>query len=102
MAFKADRTRSKGKMRLIRGVMTHGALGNSLYSTWQMFNMAVKTGDLCFMLAAGPFYIGWFGFMAFYTVGIQQFMGGIQGQDFLCRRLELRGTFSCRDLSGLN
>lgn len=58
MAFKTDGARPESKMSLSRRVMAHRALGNGLYSTWQVLNMAVKTGDCCSMLAAGPFDVG--------------------------------------------
>ncbi len=47
------------------------------------------------MLAAGPFNIGGFRFMTFYTIGIQQFMSGIQGHDLFGRGPELGAAFSC-------
>ncbi len=95
MAFKTDGTRTKGKMRLSRGVMAHGTLGNGLGAAWQMINMAVKAGDICFMLAASPFNIGGFRSMAFYTIGIQQFVGSVQGHDLLGRGPELGAACSC-------
>lgn len=95
MAFKTDGTCSKGKMSLLRRVMTHGTLGYGLCAARQVVNVAVETGDLCSVLAPGSFYIGWFRLMAFYTISIQQFVGGVQSQDFIGRGPELGGTFSC-------
>ncbi len=41
MAFKADGTRTKGKMGLIRGVMAHGTLGNGLGAARQVVDVTV-------------------------------------------------------------